>query len=364
MGKLIVVVGGQYGSEAKGRAVQALTEREEPWRKGVAVMRVGGPNAGHCVYDDKGRLLKLRQVPAGAVVPNVRLLIGPGSEVNPYLLKAEVGELDSKSLAVSERLSVDHRATLLTDDHIVAEGADGMNERLGSTQSGVGAARAARIQRTAELYGGHEHTDQVALNILDWGGTVIVEGVQGFGLGQHAGDYPYCTSINARAIDMLSLAGISPWDDVVTEFEVWVVFRTRPIRVAGNSGPLHGETTWEQIGQEPEITTVTKRVRRVGSWDPALAYRAVMSNGGSGKVKVWLSMVDYEDETLEGREGVIHPGDNRIIDMWAMRLKESTGVYPSAYGTGPATNLWAYHDEWDHEVNIEPRKPARSEPRG
>jgi hypothetical protein len=156
------------------------------------------------------------------------------------------------------------------------------------------------------------------------------------------------------------MAGISPWDRGVTELEVWVVFRTRPIRVAGNSGPLHGETSWDKIGIEPEITTVTKRQRRVGTWDQQLAYQAVMSNGGPEKVKVWLSMMDYEDKTLGGREGFIHPGDNRTIDLWALRLFAQTGVAPSAYGTGPQTNLWAFRGEWNRDWA---KEQARVEPR-
>lgn len=350
MGRLIVVVGGQYGSEAKGRAVQALAERAEPDRNAVAVMRVGGPNAGHCVYDRDGNLHKLRQYPAGAVVPNVRLLIGPGSEVDANLLGAEATQL--AHLDAGERLSVDHRATLLEPAHQHAEAGNGLNGTIGSTQSGVGAARADRIWRTASLWGGHEHTDQIAYNLLDWGGTLIVEGVQGYGLGQHAGHYPYCTSINCRAIDMLAMAGVNPWGREVTEFEVWVVFRTRPIRVAGNSGPLHGETTWDKVGIEPEITTVTKRVRRVGTWDQQLAYQAVMSNGGPEKVKIWLSMIDYEDKRLSNMQGEVHPGDSQTIDLWALRLQSQLGVGPSAFGTGPRTTLWADPTEWADNDNI------------
>lgn len=361
MSKLIVVVGGQFGSEAKGRAVQALAEREDPERRAVAVMRVGGPNAGHCVYDRNGNLHKLRQVPAAATVPNVRLLIGPGSEVNRQLLADELVQLDLAGQNASERLSVDHRATLLVDRHLHAERGLQLNHHIGSTQSGVGAARSDRVLRTADLYGGHEHTDQIAYNLLDWGGTLIIEGVQGYGLGQHAGFYPQCTSIDCRAIDMLALAGISPWDRAVTEFEVWVVFRTRPIRVAGNSGPLRGETTWDEVGVEPEITTVTKRQRRVGSWDQVLAYQAVMSNGGPEKVKVWLSMIDYEDQDLAGLDGKIGAGENQTIDLWALRLYGQTGVVPSAYGTGPRTTLWADPEEWSDQAGQ--IRPKRSEVR-
>ena len=59
-----IVVGGQYGSEGKGKvvALHAAT-MEEPW-----VVRCGGPNSGHTVWLD-GRERVLRQVPTAAGHP-------------------------------------------------------------------------------------------------------------------------------------------------------------------------------------------------------------------------------------------------------------------------------------------------------
>ena len=55
--------------------------------------------------------------------------------------------------------------------------------------------------------------------------------------------------------------------------------------MAGESGPLKGETTWEQIATEAgmrqdhrEFTTVTKKVRRIGEFDPAMVRRAMEVN--------------------------------------------------------------------------------------
>ena len=42
--------------------------------------------------------------------------------------------------------------------------------------------------------------------------------------------------------------------------------RTLPIRVAGTSGdcyPDQEELTWEELGFEPELTTVTRKIRRI-----------------------------------------------------------------------------------------------------
>src|SRR5690606_242933 len=65
---------------------------------------------------------------------------------------------------------------------------------------------------------------------------------------------------------------------------VLLVARTYPIRVAGNSGPLKNELTWEELSrwigkQVVERTTVTNKIRRIGEWDEGLIDRAVTLNG-------------------------------------------------------------------------------------
>src|SRR5262249_49460168 len=129
-------------------------------------------------------------------------------------------------------------------------GEAGLTRRIGSTGKGVGAARIRRILKENHpqeiLFGPASGTYiDIAIpapHVLRAGGTVMIEGVQGYGLGLHAGYYPYCTTIDCRAIDMLALAGISPWytlDDgpdgqvLSHHLEVWIVYRAFPIRVAG-----------------------------------------------------------------------------------------------------------------------------------
>ena len=69
-----VVVGGQFGSEGKGKicAHLAITDNVN------YMVRCGGPNSGHTV-DVGGVRYQLRQVPSGFVNPNTRLLIAPGA---------------------------------------------------------------------------------------------------------------------------------------------------------------------------------------------------------------------------------------------------------------------------------------------
>ena len=131
--------------------------------------------------------------------------------------------------------------------------------------------------------------------------TVQIEGTQGYGLGLHHPNYPQVTSSDCRAIDFMAMAGVSPWDTAVEDLQVWLVFRPYPIRVAGNSGPMLGETTWEQLGLAQERTTVTQKVRRVGHWDPKLARDAVYANGGpSEHLYLALTMADQLDASVSG----------------------------------------------------------------
>src|SRR5208282_6903623 len=95
------------------------------------------------------------------------------------------------------------------------------------------------------------------------------------------GYWPKATSRDTTAAGFVAEAGLSPRDvdDIV------MVIRCHPIRVAGDSGPLPNETSWEKIMLDAglpegrrEYTTVTRRVRRVGMFDAALVRRAINAN--------------------------------------------------------------------------------------
>lgn len=374
MGKLIVVAGAQYGSEAKGHVVDQLT-RPGVAGTNVVVVRVAGPNAGHTVYglcpsdcqpDDShmsgeqwiGHPWRLRSVPVGAVSNReADLVIAAGSEIDYDVLMSEVVALDSAGYQVSRRLLIDDQATMLEPKHIQREVDDKIQERLGSTAKGIGAARADRIWRYARIWGDHVGTGEGVGNATDTaefmryrlgqGATVVIEGTQGYGLGLHAGHYPQCTSSDTRAIDFLAMAGLSPWDSVVDEFGVWLAARVRPIRVAGNSGPMKSETTWRDLGLPEELTTVTKKVRRVGGWDADLVRRAVVANGGAPVVRLALTMADQIFDEIRNSEG---PFDNLNWDHEAApplpsaleSIENEVGAPIRMITTSPIHALWRY----------------------
>lgn len=312
-GQLKVVVGGQYGSEAKGSVAAHLARCALQDQRPTVAMRVAGPNAGHTAYDNQGRKWSFRQLPVAAVVdPNAQLMLAAGSEIDLEVLADEIQRCHDGGIPVADRLYIDPQASILDNAHKRTEGDAELTKRIGSTSKGIGACRSDRIMRTARIashpsilwFGGQlVDTANMAQNHLRRGGEVHIEGTQGYGLGLHAGHYPHCTSSDCRAVDFLAMAGLSPWA-LNIELQVWITYRTWPIRVAGNSGPLRGELTWDElraeIGQpnlEPERTTVTQKIRRIGRWDPKLARHALRANGGpSTATRVALTFLDYAND--------------------------------------------------------------------
>jgi adenylosuccinate synthase len=331
MGKLTCIVGGQYGSEGKGHVTAQLTNDRD------AVVRVAGPNAGHSAYDRRGRLWKLRQIPVGAVWSTGPVVLAAGSEIDLEVLEQELTELDDAGYSISTRIHIDPQSTVIDDVHKASE--LGLVKAVGSTGKGIGAARADRLMRTATIFEqlGIDQSDSTSELLTGWlikGGNVIVEGTQGYGLGLHAGHYPQCTSSDCRAIDMLAMAGISPWHPAVTEFEVVVVARAFPIRVAGNSGPMKGETSWEDLGLPKEHTTVTGKVRRVGEWDPDLVKQAVEANGGANCV-VALTMVDQKFPQVAKATNARQISPE--VMQFVRQVEEECGTRVGFLGTSPTT---------------------------
>lgn len=383
MSKISVVVGGQFGSEGKG-AIAAWLARSDQQEMhhgknyggpaDVIAVRVAGPNAGHTVIgrcpptcenldhglaEAKGsgnaHPWKLRHVPVAAVTnPDAQLIIGAGSEIDTLVLQTEIDELDAAGYRAGERLVVDNLATVIEEEHKIAEA--GMARDGRSTGKGIGAARMERVMRSASVVrqlplgfipGDRIDTARYLQSMArDPNAHILIEGTQGYGLGVHTKYYPYTTSSDCRAIDFLAMAGVSPWG--VDQLDVWVVFRTRPIRIAGNSGPLEGETTWSKLGRPDEFTTVTNKVRRVGSWDPVLAREAIGANGGGvmngfvadDSVRVALTMADHEIPGLAGHDRVPTGVDDDSASQLDLLIKnhEADLRAPIALvGTGPAS---------------------------
>lgn len=335
-----VLVGAQLGSEGKGAIAKHIADDY-----GMHI-RVGGPNAGHTIYH-KGHEWKMRSVPCGWVNPNAKLVIGPGALIDLEVLQDEIDELQAAGYWVADRLYIDNKAAIITRSQREVEGGvRGYAHRsMGSTGEGCGATRIARINRDAIMPNGAcgdwtryvcardanrdvpgRLTDTTGL-MLNYQGRSLLEGTQGTGLSVIHGEWPWVTSADTTAMGILSDAGIP----VSCVRDVILVARTFPIRVAGNSGPLPGETTFAEIGQPEERTTVTHKVRRIARFDREQFRRAVRLNGAT---RVAITFADYVDPDMKGRTTM--NDYSRSFHRWMlMNLGSDALDYVRHIGTGP-----------------------------
>ena len=335
-----IVIGGQFGSEGKGKVALAIVRRA---REPVVAVRVGGPNSGHTAYDRAGTERVLRQLPAACIDidRNVDVALPAGFYIDIDVLFAEIERLNYPR----HRIKVSARARIVTGEHRAWEREARLGDSIGSTGAGVGAAVMASVAREARNFplrsvaaeddpGLSEFIDDTSRYLrrrLEAKHRVVVEGTQGFGLSLLDGGYwPKATSRSTTAAAALAEAGLSPVDvDDVT-----MVIRSFPIRVAGDSGLLAGETTWEEVaartgrGAEElrEYTTVTGRLRRVGEFDPDLVRRALDANRPTRLVLNHLDYIGAEQELGNERT---------VLRRFIRRVESSLGRKVDWFGFSP-----------------------------
>ena len=152
---VVVVMGGQFGSEGKGEMVAYMASEAYKSGKHVVVIRTGGPNAGHTMTLN-GETYKMRQVPCGWHIPTATLVIAAGSLIDPDVLADELDMIsayyENTTPFGPPHVMVDEAALVIEPKHKEEEAAKGMRARIGSTAEGIGAARADHIMRTATLF--------------------------------------------------------------------------------------------------------------------------------------------------------------------------------------------------------------------
>lgn len=297
-GYVDVLIGGQYGSEGKGQVCAYLAKEYD------LLVRVGGPNAGHKVYQEPDPYAH-HQLPSGTKRCEARLLIGPGAVLNVEKLLKEIAECGVSA----DRLTIDEQAMIINKQDIEEEAK--LKEKIGSTGQGVGWATARRIRDRSdettvlardisELRPFLGSAIETLHEILSRGGQIFLEGTQGTGLSLYHGVYPYVTSRDTTVAGCLAETGIPPG----RVRKIVMVCRTYPIRVAnppgGTSGPMSQETNWKEISRRSDIsydellrtekTTTTYRDRRVSEFDWGLLHKAVILNAPTD---IALTFVDY-----------------------------------------------------------------------
>jgi adenylosuccinate synthase len=327
----LVVIGGQWGDEGKGKAVDFLAEKAE-----LVLRYSGGANAGHTVVVE-GQTYKFHLVPSGVLNPGKTVVLGIGMVVDLATLFEELAQLEQAGIPWQGRVLLSDRA------HVVLPRYKEMDQHrdrarprpLGTTGRGIGITYALKAfregVRVVDLYeegtwnalepADREFlqpylervrammTDVSALVHEKRGGNLLLEGAQGALLDLDLGTYPFVSSGISCAAGAALGAGIGP-QEIDRVIGVFKAYSTR----VGN-GPFPSRFTVERdgdleekirgIGKEYGVTT--GRPRRCGYLDlPALRY-ACRSNGiGSlliTKMDVYDGMPELKICTAYGLDG-------------------------------------------------------------
>lgn len=365
----IVVIGGQWGDEGKGRVVDLLARQAD-----VVARYSAGTNAGHTVINESGEF-RLHLVPAGIFYPGKVCVIGNGVVIDPKELLDEIEALKARGISV-QTLHISDRAQVLMPYHQII---DQLDEKLrgplaiGTTGRGVGPAFVDKVARIGirmadlideetlrrrlgfvleyknavlqKLYGAAPLSfdevfaayseygrrlapyvcDTAALvqDALDRGETLLLEGAQGSLLDLDFGTYEYVTSSVPSSIAAGAAIGIGIGPTQISR--VLGVYKAYMTRV-GN-GPMPTELT-DATGDElrergAEYGTTTGRPRRCGWFDAVASRYTVRLNGLSGIALTRLDVLDSFPTIrictgywLDGKVVDSLPGNTAMLDRY------------------------------------------------
>jgi adenylosuccinate synthase len=334
---VIILVGGQWGDEGKGKVIDFLAAKAD-----MVIRSQGGNNAGHTVITEHGEF-KFQLVPSGILYPECVCIIGNGVVVDPIVVLREIAQLrergiDPSNLVISERAHMVMSYHPLFDQ--LEEEARG-DDRLGTTWRGIGPAYSDKIRRIGfrigdlqkkafmrkklafvvgqvknpiltklydkeaydwstmlEEYMGYakqldpyiKDTFPIIQDALDRNANILLEGAQATMLDLDFGTYPYVTSSNPTAGGALTGSGIPP-----TRIDLTIgVFKAYTSRVG--YGPFPSELldgVGDQIRERGhEYGTVTGRPRRIGWFDAAVARYSARLNGIGCAALMRLDILD------------------------------------------------------------------------
>lgn len=365
--KFNVVTDGQWGSCGKGLIATALAYKYQP----QLISTTNMANAGHTAVNDAGDAFIAKAVPScsainkwnqvGQYQPNI--FIGATAAFHLDRLLEEIHECN-----LHDKIMIHERAGVITQAHREMEStADQGTKHIASTMQGCGSFLADKVMRRKDLKLARDYpqladymatkvlkTDSIPMaliSLLASGQTILHEGSQGFSLDiSHGSHYPQCTSRSTTAVQNLADMGLP----AQSMGDVYLVIRPYPIRVGnvvengqvvGHSGgvyPGQQEISWDEVaknaGAPPEVmkgelTTVTKRLRRVFTFSDQQLKDAVVVNGAT---QIALNFANYIDWSCFGINdfGLLSPK----INMFINRIEEIAQIPVTIVGTGPQNN--------------------------
>ena len=137
-----MVIGAQWGDEAKGKVVDLLSQEAD-----LTARFNGGDNAGHTVMNDYGTF-KVRLTPNGFSNPKTTCIIGPGVVLNLATLIGEIDTIKAAGIDVTDRLWISPRCHVVMPYHPMVESIYEMakgNASTGTTGRGIGPVYADKV---------------------------------------------------------------------------------------------------------------------------------------------------------------------------------------------------------------------------
>ncbi|RLI73132.1 adenylosuccinate synthase [Archaeoglobales archaeon] len=383
MVQTIIVVGGQWGDEGKGKIVDFLAERAD-----IVIRYAGGNNAGHTVVVGD-RKFKFHLIPSGIVHENKLNIIGNGTVVDPEVLVDEIETLEKMGFKIDEtKLVVSSSAHTILPKHREEDNPqkDPHAKMIGTTGRGIGpcyrdkiARKGIRISDYIESSSSEtakklkpliKDTCFIINEAIEKGKKVLFEGAQGTLLDIDHGTYPFVTSSNPTAGGALTGTGIGPTkiDSVIGVFKAYTTrvgagpFPTE----LGTEEQTNKEGTWDKIepvydealkealekansGDEyfqgkymrlkgREYGTTTGRPRRTGWFDGVAAKYAVMINGMS-------SIVITKLDVLQGLEKI------KICTAYEVDCEKTTKFVLNSKKLAKAKPIYEVMPGWNEDIS-------------
>lgn len=381
--KFNVVTDGAWGSCGKGLIATALADKHRP----EIISTTNMANAGHTAVDSDGKKFIAKAVPSAAVLTKWR----PGYQ--PHIVLGSTAAFTIEQLhdeiqqtGINYSLTIHERAGVITEEHKQTE-ADlkSGTKHLASTMQGCGAFLADKIMRRKKLKLARDYLELTGYmpnnmpnkmpdssttnslvgkslammlhTLIARGYTIIHEGAQGFSLDiNHGSHYPECTSRGTTAIQNLADMGLTPH----VLGDVYVVIRPYPIRVgnvvendqtvgySGDAYPNQSEITWEEVAarasappevMKGELTTVTKRLRRVFEFSNAQLREAVTLNGAT---KIALNFANYIDWSCFGVSD--YDALPTSVTDFIKQIEDVSQIPVTIVGTGPQNDHVCFVD--------------------
>src|SRR5579884_388341 len=289
------IVGAQWGDVGKGKITDLLAEAAD-----LVIRFGGGSNAGHTVINGLGEF-KLHLLPSGIFNAAAISLLGTGMVVDFAALQRELDDLRRAGVSGSG-LRISNRAQVVMPYHIVLDRlldeARG-EERVGTTQRGIGPAYADKVARLGIQTGDILFPDVVRrkLDLLlpETNRTLLRLGhpaIDPADIMRQAGEWREC--FGTLLVDQVELV-----DRYLTE--------QRPIVLEGQLGAMR-DIDWGEYPYVTSSTTIAGGGAVGGGVPPAAIDRVVgvvkayTTAVGTGPMPTELHGVEADDLRTKGAE--------------------------------------------------------------